>query len=41
MEDYMFYYVLSGVLLAYFIMVIFAVIDKLLENNEKDDQEAW
>ena len=36
----MFYYVLSDVLIAYFIMILFAVIDKLLENNEKDDQEA-
>ncbi len=36
----MFYYVLGGVLLAYFIIIIFAIIEKLFENLQDNDQEA-
>ena len=36
----MFNYVLTGVLILYFIIIVFAGIEKLMENNENDDQEA-
>ena len=36
----MFNYVLSGVLILYFIIIIFAGIEKLIENNKNDDQET-
>lgn len=36
----MFNYVLIGVLILYFIIILFAGIEKLMETNEKDDQET-
>ncbi len=36
----MFYYVLGGVLFAYFAIIFFAIIEKLFENLQDNDQEA-
>ena len=36
----MFYYVLTGVIIVYFSIIIFAVIEGIIENREKDDQEV-
>lgn len=36
----MFNYVLIGVLIAYFSIIIFAGIEKIIEKSEKDDQEV-
>jgi len=36
----MFYYVLSGVLLAYFAIIFFAIIERAIEKQRDNDQEA-
>ena len=31
----MFYYVLTGVIIAYFIVIIFAIVERMFEDNEE------
>ena len=36
----MFYYVLTGVLIAYFSIIIFAIIERIIENRPETNEEV-